>query len=337
MANLPETIQWDAGVYQIEIIDKVTGGVDGIVNKAPKALANRTAYLKDRVEALDASALAQQNELALKAPLDSPTLTGTPTVPTAVAGTNTTQVASTAYVRTEIANLVDSSPATLDTLNELAAALGDDPNFATTMTNALATKAPLASPTFTGTPAAPTAAADTSTTQLASTAFVIGQAGAATPLVDGVAAVGTSKKYSREDHIHPTDITRAPLASPVFTGSALVNGDGVGYGTGSGGAVTQATSKSTGVTLDKACGSITLNNESLASNTSVAFTLTNAKIAATDVVLVSIKSGATSLAYLTQVEAVAAGSCKIVLRNVSAGALGEAVVLNFAVIKAVAA
>ncbi|WP_297096359.1 hypothetical protein [uncultured Draconibacterium sp.] len=71
---------------------------------------------------------------------DSPTFTGVPTAPTAAQGTNTTQLATTAFVAAALAALVDSSPATLDTLNELAAALGDDPNFATTMTNALAGK-----------------------------------------------------------------------------------------------------------------------------------------------------------------------------------------------------
>ncbi|MED9497946.1 phage tail protein, partial [Escherichia marmotae] len=78
-----------------------------------------------------------------KAPLKSPALTGTPTAPTAAQGTNNTQIATTAYVRAAISALVDSSPEALDTLNELAAALGNDPNFATTMTNALAGKQPL--------------------------------------------------------------------------------------------------------------------------------------------------------------------------------------------------
>lgn len=82
-----------------------------------------------------------QSELNLKAPLASPTFTGTPAAPTAASGTNTTQIATTAFVRTEISNLVDAAPGTLDTLNELAAALGDDPNFATTVTNSIATKA----------------------------------------------------------------------------------------------------------------------------------------------------------------------------------------------------
>ena len=78
-------------------------------------------------------------------------LTGVPTAPTAATTTNTTQVATTAFVQQELAALVDSAPATLDTLNELAAALGDDANFSTTVTDSLALKAPLASPTFTGT------------------------------------------------------------------------------------------------------------------------------------------------------------------------------------------
>ena len=84
------------------------------------------------------------------APISSPTLTGVPLTPTASSGTNTNQIASTSFVRTEISNLVASSPATLDTLNELATALGNDPNFATTVTNSLANKAALAGASFTG-------------------------------------------------------------------------------------------------------------------------------------------------------------------------------------------
>jgi hypothetical protein len=114
------------------------------------------------------------------APLASPALTGTPTAPTAAANTNTTQVATTAYVQTELADLVNSAPATLDTLKELSDALGADANFATTVTNNLALKAPLASPALTGTPTAPTAAVGTDSTQVATTAFVIDQIDAST-------------------------------------------------------------------------------------------------------------------------------------------------------------
>jgi DNA-binding protein len=94
---------------------------------------------------------ATQTELNLKAPLASPALTGVPTAPTATAGTATTQVATTAFVGTAVSNLVASAPAALDTLNELATALGNDANFSTTLTNNLAAKAPLASPALTGT------------------------------------------------------------------------------------------------------------------------------------------------------------------------------------------
>jgi hypothetical protein len=81
----------------------------------------------------------------------SPEFTGVPTAPTATAGTNTTQIATTQYVRTEVANLVNSAPGALDTLDELAAALGDDASFATTVTTSIGLKAPLESPAFTGT------------------------------------------------------------------------------------------------------------------------------------------------------------------------------------------
>ena len=91
-----------------------------------------------------------QTALDAKAPLASPALTGTPTAPTAAAGTNTTQVATTAFVSTAVANVIDSAPAALDTLNELAAALGDDANFSTTVTNSIATKLPLSGGQMTG-------------------------------------------------------------------------------------------------------------------------------------------------------------------------------------------
>lgn len=113
---------------------------------------------------------------------------------------------------------------------------------------------------------------------------------------------------------------------------------GVGYATGAGGAVTQLTSKATAVTLDKICGQITMHNASLTHLNPVSFTLTNSAIAADDVVVVSVKSGGTPGAYLVSAGAVAAGSCSITLFNCqTAGNLSEAVVLSFAVIKAVAA
>lgn len=113
-----------------------------------------------------------QLALDAKAPLASPALSGTPTAPTPATADNSTRLATTAYVQTVIANLIASAPGALDTLNELAIALGNDPNFAATITNALALKAPLASPALSGAPTAPTAGPGTNTTQIASTAFV---------------------------------------------------------------------------------------------------------------------------------------------------------------------
>jgi hypothetical protein len=110
---------------------------------------------------------------------------------------------------------------------------------------------------------------------------------------------------------------------------------GVGYGTGAGGTVTQASSKATGVTLNKVSGQITMNAASLAAADEVSFTFTNSTIAATDVVFTAISSGATAGAYNTHVDAIAAGSCRISITNFSAGPLAEAIVLNFVVIKGV--
>lgn len=88
--------------------------------------------------------------LASYATINSPNFSGIPTAPTATSGTNNSQIANTQFVRTEISNLVNSAPSTLDTLNELATALGNDPNFATTVTNSLASKAALSGAIFTG-------------------------------------------------------------------------------------------------------------------------------------------------------------------------------------------
>lgn len=159
---------------------------------------------------------------SLKAPLASPALTGTPTAPTAVAGTNTTQIATTQFVGTALSNLVNAAPGTLDTLKELADAIGDDPNFATTMTNNLAAKAPLASPALTGTPTAPTAPVDTNTTQLATTAYVVGQGYAkvadgyaklASPSFSGIPITPTASNGTNNNQIASTQFVQSAINS----------------------------------------------------------------------------------------------------------------------------
>jgi hypothetical protein len=110
---------------------------------------------------------------------------------------------------------------------------------------------------------------------------------------------------------------------------------GVGYATGAGGTVTQTTNKTTPVTLNTMTGQITMSGSALSPSTSSAFTLNNSNIAATDTVIVNIASGATALGYVYCVDAVAAGSCEILIRNVSSGTLTDTLVLNFAIIKSV--
>ncbi|ENF3428402.1 phage tail protein [Escherichia coli] len=105
-------------------------------------LSSATNSASETLAATPKAVKTVMDETNKKAPLNSPALTGTPTTPTARQGTNNTQIANTAFVMAAIAALVDSSPDALNTLNELAAALGNDPNFATTMTNALAGKQP---------------------------------------------------------------------------------------------------------------------------------------------------------------------------------------------------
>lgn len=119
------------------------------------------------------------------------------------------------------------------------------------------------------------------------------------------------------------------LWTSVRANFITVDTGSMGYGTGSGGMVTQATSKATGVALNKPSGQVTTAGNAIAANSAVSFTLTNNKIAANDIPKVVIKSGATAGAYVVQIDAVAAGSCRISIRNMTAGSLSETLVLQF--------
>ena len=106
----------------------------------------------------------------------------------------------------------------------------------------------------------------------------------------------------------------------------------IGYAAGAQGTVTQLTSKSTGVTLNKSAGQITMDAAALATVTNVTFTLTNSVLSAKDVLILNVSGAATSGAYNCWVSSMGAGSATITLRNISGGSLSEAVVLNFAII-----
>jgi len=106
----------------------------------------------------------------------------------------------------------------------------------------------------------------------------------------------------------------------------------IGYSTAAQGTVTQATDKSTGVTLNKSAGRITMNNAALAANTAVSFTLTNSFISANDAIIVNVSGGGTAAAYTTYISSMSAGAAVITLRNLTGGSLSEAVIINFAII-----
>jgi hypothetical protein len=121
------------------------------------------------------------------------------------------------------------------------------------------------------------------------------------------------------------------------TGNQVISGAGKqGYATGSGGVITQATNKATGVTLSKPTGQITLNAAALAADTTVSFVLTNTVIEANDILVMNHISGGTAGSYLLNAQS-AAGSATINVRNITTGSLSEAIVIAFAVIKAVIA
>lgn len=125
------------------------------------------------------------------------------------------------------------------------------------------------------------------------------------------------------------DITGADFVS---AGTVYATSE-IGYAVAAQGTVTQATSKSTGVTLNKSAGQITMNGAALAGATAVSFTLTNSTLSAKDVIVVCISGGGTAAAYTVYVSSMAAGSAVITLRNLTAAtSLSEAVVINFAII-----
>lgn len=178
---------------------------------------NRRFVMEPR---LDAEVATINTELNLKAPKASPALTGTPTSTTAAVDTSTTQIATTAFVTNQAAAATSPMDGT--------AAVGTSKRYARQdhVHPTDTTRAPLASPALTGTPTSTTAAADTNTTQIATTAYVVGQASATAPVMDGTATVGTSLKYARADHVHPTDTSRSPAAgsSSITTVGTITSG-----------------------------------------------------------------------------------------------------------------
>jgi len=159
------------------------------------------------------------------APIASPTFTGVPAAPTASAGTNTTQVATTAFVKTAVDNVINAAPGALDTLDELAAALGDDANFATTVTNSIATKLALAGGTMTGNIAMGTnkvtgLGTPTSNTDAATKAYADTMLPLAGGTMTGAIAMGTNKITGLGTPTVNTDAATKAYADAIGTAVA---------------------------------------------------------------------------------------------------------------------
>ena len=156
--------------------------------------------------------------------------------------------------------------------------------------------------------------------------------GATTPAAITGTVITASTKF-----VGALDGTVGATTPAAVTGTSVLASTTLGYKVGSGGTVTQATSKTTAVTLNKISGEIVMDDAALADDATAVFTLTNSTIAATDVVIVNVASGvAVAGSYQVTVGAVAAGSCSISVLNVSGGSRTDTIKLNFAVIKAVA-
>ncbi|EMV4042055.1 phage tail collar protein [Escherichia coli] len=216
VANCPETykpqLQEGSGRTQTIRMILVVTNTEAITLKIdPSVVLATRKYVDDKVLELKLyvddqmrNHIAAQDPHTQYAPKHNPTLTGEPKAPTPPAGSNTTRIATTAFIQAAITALIGGAPATLDTLKEIAAAINNDPKFSTTINNALALKAPLSSPALTGTPTAPTAAQSVNNTQIATTAFVksaiaamVGSAPAALDTLNELAAaLGNDPNFS---------------------------------------------------------------------------------------------------------------------------------------------
>ena len=181
----------------------------------------------------------------------------------------------------------------------------------------------------------PIVQASTSTTKQLSVSNLFTSPTFVTPVLGTVTSGNISACTSTNMTLTTPVLGIATGTSLSTSGNQVISGTGKqGYASGSGGTITQATSKATGVTLSKSNGQITLNNAALTADTTVSFTLTNTVIEAGDVLVLNHISGGTAGSYLLNAQS-AAGSASINVRNITTGSLSEAIVIAFVVIKAV--
>lgn len=317
---------------------------------------------------------AQQTALDLKSPLASPTFTGTVTLPDGTvslakmanmatasliyrktAGTGVPEVNTLATLKTDLALVkADVGLSSVDNTADTAKPVS------TAQQTALNLKADLASPTFSGTPSLPTGTTATtqspadSTTKLATTAFVTTADNLKAPLASpaftgtptGITAthvgLGNVTNESKATMFTSPTLTGTPVlgaanaTSIAATGALTSSGGGIGYATGAGGTGSQATSRTTTVTLNKLCGTFTMFSAAQAADALVTFTFSNSFIAAGDFVQIQHNSATNGGAWNISVVP-GAGSCTVNIRNVSNASITEATPLRFFVNKGVTA
>ena len=186
-------------------------------------ISGNASTLSNTVTTLSANVSTLSNTVALKANIASPALTGVPTAPTAANTVNNTQIATTAYVKTVIGDLINSAPETLDTLGEIASSLANNNTLSSTLTTSIALKAPLADPTFTGTVTIPAGASISGFATLADPTFTGNVAGITKTMV-GLGSVDNTTDLGKPiSNATQTALDlKAPLANATFTGTIVL-------------------------------------------------------------------------------------------------------------------
>ena len=273
--------------------------------------------------------------LSLKAPLASPTFTGVPSGPTAVAGTSTTQLATTEFVTTGLTSYVSKSGDTMSGNLNFASGTKITGDF----NNAVNANRTAFQSTNTG--GTQINVIPNNTTAGAAMHWYYGSSDIANTSRLRVGITSTNEAWINSDAtgtgVYAPIVMHSGGAERVridTSGNVLVTSPaGLGYGTGSGGSVTQLTSKSTTVTLNKPCGQIAMNNASLAAGATVSFVLSNSLVSVNDIFVVTLGNGTYSPSAYNVWGYASNGACGVFIKNISGASLSEAVPLNFAIIK----
>jgi hypothetical protein len=203
-------------------VTDISGNASTLSNTVTTLSAN-VSTLSNTVTTLSANVSTLSNTVTLKANIASPALTGVPTAPTAANTVNNTQIATTAYVKTVIGDLINSAPETLDTLGEIASSLANNNTLSSTLTTSIALKAPLADPTFTGTVTIPAGASISGFATLADPTFTGNVAGITKTMV-GLGSVDNTTDLGKPiSNATQTALDlKAPLANATFTGTIVL-------------------------------------------------------------------------------------------------------------------